>query len=216
MRGVRMRESLSMPRRKTISRSAAVRRSKRRSVDVDGVVEGVGSDAVVTSASSEVQVLRDLNNVRNCARAADDVGMRWLFLQLFANHPAQVCLLDLDGVIRMVNRSWCSFSQSNGGDVSDEAYVGRSYVDICHRAAESGDEHAGQALVALMDVMTTGRRNAVMTYPCHAPHERRFYRLWIESQWPEMPALIVAHSLIRAEPARVGPSGSFPAEPRAL
>lgn len=188
-----------MARRKTISRSASARRSKPKGGSAgDGLSRGgprLPSEADVANPSYD--------SIRNCSRQSDDVGMRWLFSQLFAHHPSQICLLDMAGVIRMVNRAWCSFSQANGGDVSDDAYVGRNYLDICQRAAESGDEHAQQALVALLEVMTTGRRSAVMTYPCHAPHEKRFYRLWIENQSPDTPAIVVAHSLIRAEPLRM-------------
>jgi hypothetical protein len=188
-----------MARRKTISRSASARRSKSKG-------EAVGNGWVHAQsrmASESAVALPSHESIRNCSRQSDDLGMRWLFSRLFSDHPAQICLLDMDGVIRMVNRAWCSFSQANGGDVSDDAYVGRNYLDVCQQSAESGDEHAQQALVALLEVMTTGRRSAVMTYPCHAPHEKRFYRLWIENQSPETPAIVVAHSLIRAEPVRL-------------
>jgi hypothetical protein len=133
---------------------------------------------------------------------SDDLSYRShltrLFKQLFDWHPAHVCMLDLDGKILAVNRSWSRFAEGNGLSPQYK-FDGQSYLDICSVAAEKGDDYAKQALTGLLDIMATGRRKFVLTYPCHAPHEKRWFKLWIEPQMPEAPVIIVAHQLDRAE-----------------
>jgi hypothetical protein len=124
-----------------------------------------------------------------------------LFKQLFDAHPANVCMLDLSGHILAVNAAWMEFARENELP-PDYTFEGRSYLETCTAAAQAGDSHASAALTGLLDVMTTGRRNFSITYPCHAPHERRWFKLWIEPQMPDTPVVIVAHKLERAE--RVG------------
>ncbi|MFT3787048.1 MAG: hypothetical protein QM770_12925 [Tepidisphaeraceae bacterium] len=121
-----------------------------------------------------------------------------LFRQLFDQHPAHVCMIDLDGRIVAVNKSWLRFGAEN--DLSpDYSFEGQSYLDACATAAEQGDTHAAQALTGLLDVLATGRSKFTMVYPCHAPFERRWFKLWVEPQMPATPVVIVAHQLERAE-----------------
>jgi hypothetical protein len=135
-------------------------------------------------------------------RLTDDPNYRThmiaLFKRLFDWHPAHVCMLDLEGRILAVNRGWSRFAESNGLPAG-YSFEGLNYVDICVAAAESGDEHAQQALTGLLEIMATGRKKFVLSYPCHAPNEKRWFKLWIEPQMPQTPVIIVAHQLERAE-----------------
>jgi hypothetical protein len=121
-----------------------------------------------------------------------------LFRQLFDWHPAHVCMLDPQGIIMEVNRAWRRFAQQNNAD-ENVSFQGVNYVDITTQAAEQGDEFARQALTGLLDIIATGRKKFVLTYPCHSPHERRWFKMWVEPQMPETPVIIVAHQLERAE-----------------
>jgi len=132
------------------------------------------------------------------ARLSNDHLLK-VFHHLFGQHPAQIAMLDMDGTILAVNESWLSFGSQN--DQADEyKSVGQNYLDVCQRSAESGDEIASAALSGLLEIIATGRPKFAMTYPCHAPFERRWFKLWIETQWPDSPVLILAHQLIRSEP----------------
>ncbi len=121
-----------------------------------------------------------------------------LFKQLFDAHPANVCMLDMSGHILAVNASWMRFARDN--ELPDTySFEGKNYLEACIAAAQSGDPHASAALTGLLDVLATGRKNFSLVYPCHAPHERRWFKLWIEPQMPETPVVILAHKLERAE-----------------
>jgi hypothetical protein len=108
-------------------------------------------------------------------------------------------MLDLDGMILAVNDSWLRFGHENNLR-SDYQFEGVNYLDVCQHSAEGGDSHAAAALAGLLEVIATGRPKFVMTYPCPSPNERRWFKLWVETQGPDSPVLIVAHQLIRREP----------------
>jgi hypothetical protein len=127
-----------------------------------------------------------------------------LFNRLFDAHPAHVAMIDLDGTILAVNRAWREFASANG--LYGYRFVGVNYLGICQSAAETGDAHAQTALVGLLEVLATGRSKFCVTYPCHAPHERRWFKLWIEPQMPDIPVAIVAHQIVRVEPVGMPPS----------
>lgn len=132
-----------------------------------------------------------------------------LFKQLFDAHPANVCMLDMSGHIIAVNESWMRFARENELPAA-YTFEGKNYLESCIAAAQSGDQHASAALTGLLDVLSTGRKNFSLVYPCHAPHERRWFKLWIEPQMPETPVVILAHKLERAE--RIG----GPIDPRSM
>jgi hypothetical protein len=121
-----------------------------------------------------------------------------LFRQLFDGHPAMTCMVDLSGKILAVNQSWKRFGEENDQKVG-YLYEGDNYLDICVKAAETGDPYAKSVLTGLLDVLSTGRQKFTCVYPCHSPQERRWYKLWVEPQMPELPVVIIAHQLERAE-----------------
>lgn len=126
-----------------------------------------------------------------------------VFRTLFDAHADQVCMLALDGTIIGVNRSWLEFGAANGL-ARGYTFEGVNYLDVCTKAAEQGDAIAQQALTGLLDVLATGRPQFVLSYPCHAPWQRRWFKLWVEPQMPHVDAVIVAHQLERTEPTGVG------------
>lgn len=128
-----------------------------------------------------------------------------VFRTLFDEHDAHVCMIDLKGAILAVNAAWRRFGEENGLGPTYRC-EGINYLDLCTTAAEQGDSAAAEALAGLLDVLTTGRSKFVMTYPCHAPHERRWFKLWVEPQMPFSPVVIVAHQLLRHEIADDHPS----------
>src|SRR5207244_11739745 len=56
-----------------------------------------------------------------------------------------------DGVVIAVNEAWNRFAQENGGDPVIVG-VGANYLEVCRRAAASGDPEAPKALEALESV----------------------------------------------------------------
>lgn len=131
---------------------------------------------------------------------------RRTFRRLFDGRSAQVALLDLSGVILETNIAWQQFGQDNGLARSYEP-VGRNYLSLCEAGISESYPSAREAYVGLLEVMETRRPKFTMVYPCHSPLMRRWYRMWVEPQLPEVPAIIVAHYLYLTKPV-LGLDGS--------
>ncbi|MBA2663777.1 MAG: PAS domain S-box protein [Bradymonadaceae bacterium] len=82
--------------------------------------------------------------------------------------PAHIALLDSQANIVAVNEAWRRFAQGNGfaGDASG---LGDNYLDACR---DSPDVMQG-----IRDVLSGERPRFAMEYPCHAPGEKRWFRL---------------------------------------
>lgn len=81
---------------------------------------------------------------------------------------SHVALINQRGVIVGVNRSWRSFAELNGGDPAFSG-VGTNYLEA---SATHSTMQAG-----LRAVLDGQRPEFELTYPCHAPHERRWFRV---------------------------------------
>jgi len=114
-----------------------------------------------------------------------------LFQRLFGTFPAHAALLDLSGRIISVNKSWLTFGRQNGL-AEDYEFESKDYIEICERASQS--HYAVEAMIGLLQVLNDARPTFTMVYPCHSPTEQRWFRLWVESQMPQSPSIIMAHS----------------------
>jgi hypothetical protein len=118
-----------------------------------------------------------------------------LFRDLFVAHPAHIALLDADGLIVAVNDAWRAFGEDNGlrpGYRFEQC----DYVEVCQDAAVRRSPLAEEAMLGLLRVLKAGDRSYSMVYPCHAPGEPRWFRMWVQSQLPEVDAVVVAHSYL--------------------
>ncbi len=85
-------------------------------------------------------------------------------LDALASH---VCVLDADGNILAANRAWREFARANGSG-SDNA-EGSNYFAAC-RGGEA------QAFAEGLRAVLRGERDeCALEYPCHAPHEPRWF-----------------------------------------
>jgi hypothetical protein len=121
--------------------------------------------------------------------------LRTVFASVFAGHPANIALLDLQATILAVNGSWIRFAEENGLRQGYE-FNGANYLSACEPGATMGDEYARQAYVGLLGVMRAGLPKFTLVYPCHSPTEQRWYRMWVQPQSPDAAAIVVAHSFI--------------------
>jgi hypothetical protein len=121
-----------------------------------------------------------------------------LFRKLFAAHSAHIALVDLDGLILSVNDAWTRFGQENGLDPAYR-FEERDYIDVCHHAAMLKSAQAEEAMLGLLRVLKAGERSFSMVYPCHSPTEPRWFRMWVQSQQPEVAGVIVAHSYLGSD-----------------
>jgi PAS domain-containing protein len=76
--------------------------------------------------------------------------------------PAHVALLDGDGLVVSVNRSWRQFGRQSGGDSAGG--VGRNYLEICARAAAEGEPEAAEAARVIRSVLAGVRSDIRIRY----------------------------------------------------
>ena len=114
---------------------------------------------------------------------------------------ADICVVDEEGVIVKVNRAWREFGQRNGG-VGELAGVGSHYLQVCERAAQSGD--AGASVAArfadmLRAVLSGQREHFELEYPCHGPDQRRWFVARVTRIEGSRPArIVIAHDDVSA------------------
>ena len=86
--------------------------------------------------------------------------------------PEHVAVLDLQGTIRLVNRSWERFAAENSRGAPALTGVGANYFAVL---ANATDPEALNTLRGLQDVMGGRRAEFSLTYPCHGPSEERWF-----------------------------------------
>ncbi|MBA3589457.1 MAG: PAS domain-containing protein, partial [Methylibium sp.] len=93
--------------------------------------------------------------------------------------PANIAMLDPQGVIVAVNESWRRFAVSNG--MRDLAHgVGQNYLEICSRAWDEDGSNAACAAGAGLRAVLAGERGGFsMEYPCDSPSEARRFVLTV-------------------------------------
>jgi PAS domain S-box-containing protein len=120
-----------------------------------------------------------------------------LLKRVFASFPASTAVLERDGTIIAVNDRWCEFAQSNCRSHALAATgVGVNYLDVC-RAAAIEDPLAREALAGLVQVLNGEQATFSLEYPCHSPHEQRWFMLFAARLQGEDGA-VVAHLDITA------------------
>jgi PAS domain S-box-containing protein len=107
----------------------------------------------------------------------DAVKGHWRFMsQILDSLPGCVAVLDHDGHINMVNRTWSEFAQDNGLS-PDYQFEGVNYLDVCRRATGMGCEGATEAAEGIARLLRSEGSSFQMEYPCHGPSEERWFQM---------------------------------------
>lgn len=119
---------------------------------------------------------------------------------------ANIALLDADGVILLVNRSWKDFSDANAGQLGNYGiglnYLGLLNASACRTRPESAkllDDQCISVAVAsgIIDVLEGKRTRFQIEYPCHSPTEERWFLLTVTPFTPgSLVRVVVAHENI--------------------
>lgn len=89
---------------------------------------------------------------------------------------ATIAVLDIDGNILAVNQSWQKLALANpSAEINIAERV--NYLRVCDSASGEEEEQARQAAIGIRAVASGERDLFVMEYPCHSPHERRWFNL---------------------------------------
>jgi len=106
------------------------------------------------------------------AEAAD------FYVSVLDSLSQQIAVIDAQGLIQWVNRSWKTFSEENGGE-PDKSWRGINYLNVCGSAGESGEWGGGDALTGIRQVIEGEHPTFYMEYPCHSPTEQRWFMMRI-------------------------------------
>lgn len=105
---------------------------------------------------------------------------------------AHIAILDETGTIISVNRAWCQFAQAN--DYENGCGIGANYLMVCETAH---GQHAGEApevAEGIRAVMKQLVQEFTLEYPCHSPHQKRWFVVRISRfDWEGESRYIVAH-----------------------
>ena len=88
--------------------------------------------------------------------------------------PANIAILDANGVILRVNRSWSEFAVQNGM-ASGAATVGINYLAVCDAAQGKASGPARKFATGLRSVIRRRTAHFSMEYSCHSPAEQRWF-----------------------------------------
>jgi diguanylate cyclase (GGDEF)-like protein len=107
-----------------------------------------------------------------------------------------IAVIDASGRILSVNSAWREFASANGAapaSVSERS----NYLDVCDKAATSGDAKAAAVSELLRAVISGERNRAALEYPCHAPSEQRWFCLTLTRFSDDGPVrVVVSHENI--------------------
>jgi PAS domain S-box-containing protein len=88
--------------------------------------------------------------------------------------PAQIALLDSEGIIIAVNQTWRNFGMTNS--LKSNSYgIGENYIKVSAKAVGS-DEMSGKKMAIGIGEVIKGNVNGFsLEYPCHSPGEKRWF-----------------------------------------
>ena len=138
------------------------RDASQRSRDTDHRLSGLIETLLETDAQIEALTLGEVDGeaVRQAA--------------ILNALPANIALLDQDGFIVSVNKSWQRFNESDLPHPVTTG-TGHNYLTICDATTGDAASEAQQAAAGTRSVLSGTTTSFSMEYPCHSPlHERWF------------------------------------------
>ena len=94
------------------------------------------------------------------AQSAND-----FFETVFASLHGHVAVLNRDGRLIAVSRSWIEYAKNNGGKASATG-VGANYLQVCDRAVGGGNQEAAKSAAGIRAVLSGNMPRFVMDYEC--------------------------------------------------
>lgn len=101
-----------------------------------------------------------------------------LALALLKDTPAQIAILDGDGVIRGVNGAWLRAARALLGEEASQTCAGADYLAVCARSEATGDAIAGEIHRGLEEILEGGSSVFTQEYSCPTPQGERWWLLY--------------------------------------
>ena len=149
-----------------------------------------GLEARVQARTEELQ--------RTLDKAAQSDEFTRAILDSMDSH---IAVLNHNGVIVAVNQSWRNFARANSaepGKTAPYTGVGVNYLKICQKAKSIGaqSEEAMDACDGIQAVLAGQRTVFTLEYPCHAPHEYRWFIMRVTPLDAGEHGAVIAHTYI--------------------
>jgi PAS domain S-box-containing protein len=98
---------------------------------------------------------------------------------ILSSLDTHVAVLDREGKIISVNSVWNDFARDNGVTCEDRVGSGLNYLEVCRRAADTGDQVALRALAGIKAVCEGSSEYFRLEYPCHSPAKQRWFLMLV-------------------------------------
>ncbi len=110
--------------------------------------------------------------------------------------PAQIAVIDMSGKIIAVNEAWQTFARTNGVDEKlITSSIGQNYLDVS--AESSGAERDAMFVRENLQAVLSGEKTGFsFEYPCHAPHEERWFIMQVSAMHGKDGGAVVSHTNI--------------------
>lgn len=120
-------------------------------------------------------IVLNYRDVTNRKQADERLRSAREFLQSVQDAlSAHIAILDHEGKIVQVNAAWRDFGAQNGL-THPNFCIGENYLDVCDKASGDFAEEAKAVANAIRDVLSDGQSETWVEYPCHSPHEKRWF-----------------------------------------
>ncbi len=91
--------------------------------------------------------------------------------------PEHIAVLDKEGSIVFVNKSWRIFSKENGGP--QDGSVGTNYLRTCDNARNLNAQEAEDAASGIRAILEGRDKEFALEYSCHSPEQKRWYYMLV-------------------------------------
>jgi PAS domain S-box-containing protein len=110
---------------------------------------------------------------------------------------SNLCVLDENGTVLTVNRSWKDFAEANP-PIPPDYGVGGNYLEICDRAQGPNSQEATSFAEGLRAILRGECNQFNFEYPCHSPSgEKRWFNARVTSFMVDHhPRVVVSHENI--------------------
>lgn len=149
------------------------------------------SDVKIRKNANKSRAVSHLNDQAHATRPEEDRFARAALDGL----NAHIAILDDQGVILAVNRTWRDFAAANS-PLCGSLAEGANYLTVCDGARGDGFEDAQTAAEGIRAVLSGQKDYFRMEYPCHSPTERRWFELRVTPMPAYLSGAIVCHENI--------------------
>ncbi|MBM9616686.1 helix-turn-helix transcriptional regulator [Desulfobulbus rhabdoformis] len=109
---------------------------------------------------------------------------------------AHVAILDRDGFILETNKAWRNFAHQNDLRVRPEQ-LAINYLEICEKSSEDTAGESREVARGIRAVIAGDIDEFILDYPCHSPHERRWFSMKVTRAVDTDPVrVVVSHENI--------------------